>query len=129
MRARPVARPRHHGLTSKRARSRAHPAGPARVRRAHVRAENIISLEKEAVMKTYRRDPQELFESVSHQGIRWAFVIQPSDRWTITRRGKQVARGTSDRASVHEGVQRFMSLTAPRAIQQSREKAGCHVEQ
>ena len=57
--------------------------------------------------------PHELFESVNQQGVRWAFVIFPSDRWTITRRGKQVARGTSDSASVLEGVKQFMSLTNP----------------
>jgi len=52
-----------------------------------------------------------LFQSVSQDKTCWLFVILPSDGWTITRNGKQVALGTSERTSVVAGVEKFLSLT------------------
>ena len=63
-------------------------------------------------MKTRERGARrELFESASDDGTRWAFVIQPDDRWAITRNGKSVAVGTADRGSVEAGVGKFAALT------------------
>ena len=63
-------------------------------------------------MKTRERGARrELFESASDDGTRWAFVIQPDDRWAITRNGKSVAVGTADRGSVEAGVGKFASLS------------------
>ena len=56
---------------------------------------------------------RELFESVSANHIRWAFVILPDDRWAITRDGLQVALGTVDRPSLRTGVEQFAALTHP----------------
>ena len=58
-----------------------------------------------------RGAPRELFQSVSDDGTRWAFVIQPDDQWTITRDGKSVAVGTADRPSIKAGVRKFAALT------------------
>jgi hypothetical protein len=55
---------------------------------------------------------QALFQSVSDDGTRWLFVCTTDDRWTITRNGRWVAVGTSDRPSVQAGVAKFVCLTA-----------------
>jgi hypothetical protein len=71
---------------------------------------------------TERGARRELFESVSDDGTRWAFVIQPDHRWAITRNGKSVAAGTADRASIESGVGKFAALTHGVAGTSSRDQ-------
>jgi hypothetical protein len=54
---------------------------------------------------------QALFESVGDDGIRWLFVCPAEDGWAITRNGRRVSVGTSDRASVQAGVAKYISFT------------------
>jgi hypothetical protein len=54
---------------------------------------------------------QALFQSVGDDGIRWLFVCTMDDRWAITRNGRRVSVGTSDRPSVQAGVAKFVSFT------------------
>lgn len=58
---------------------------------------------------------RELFESVSDDGTRWAFVILADDGWAITRNGQRVAAGTANRGSIHAGVEKFATVTRPAA--------------
>ena len=62
---------------------------------------------------------QALFVSVSDDGTRWLFVCTTDDRWAITRNGRRVAVGTSDRTSVQVGVAKFLSFTAQSAGESS----------
>jgi len=52
-----------------------------------------------------------LFESVGDDGTRWRFVWTKDHRWAITRNGRRIAVGTSDRPSVQVGVAKYLSLT------------------
>ena len=59
---------------------------------------------------TERGARRELFESIGDDGTRWAFVIQPDDRWAITRNGKSVASGTTERRSIEAGVGKYVGF-------------------
>jgi hypothetical protein len=63
-----------------------------------------------------------LFRARTEDGSHWMFVVLPDDWWMITRNGKEVGIGTSERASIAAGVKEFLSLT--RAMVGS--KAGCN---
>ena len=52
-----------------------------------------------------------LFRASTEDGVDWLFAFLPDDRWVIRRRGKEVAVGTGERASIVAGVEKFLSLT------------------
>jgi hypothetical protein len=60
---------------------------------------------------TERGGRRELFASISDDGTRWTFVIEPDNRWAITQNGKCVATGTADRKSIQAGVGKYTGLT------------------
>ena len=68
---------------------------------------------------------QPLFRARTEDGIHWMFVFLPDDRWMITRNGREIGLGTSERASVAAGVKEFSSLT--RAIVASKAKCNATV--
>ena len=52
-----------------------------------------------------------LFRARSEDGIHWMLVILADGGWMITRNGREVESGTSERASIALGVKKFSSLT------------------
>jgi hypothetical protein len=58
-----------------------------------------------------KRKAQPLFQSVGDDGTLWLFVCFSGDGWAITRNGERIESGTSNRRSLHWGVDEFVSLT------------------
>jgi hypothetical protein len=60
-----------------------------------------------------------LFKTTGKDGTLWLFFVS-NHNWTITRDGTQMARGLSDRASLADGLRKFLSLAA--IVPEPREK-------
>ena len=61
------------------------------------------------------RTSQALFQSIGIDGTDWLLVVRSDGGWSITRNGKEVGVGTSERASIVGGVKKFLSLTRANA--------------